>query len=81
MFHGLRTRRAGHRSFMSVHVLVPGAWSVQQAHNLLETVEAELRAAVEDLVVTTHVEPLEDPRSFTDQNLDRSSSAPPTEAP
>jgi cation diffusion facilitator family transporter len=70
-FHGLRTRQAGRRSFMSLHVLVPGAWSVQQAHDLAERVEADLRDAVPFLTVTTHVEPLEDPRSFADEDLDR----------
>lgn len=34
-YHALRTRYAGARRFMSVHVLVPGQWSVQQGHDLL----------------------------------------------
>ena len=70
-FHGLRTRQAGRRSFMSLHVLVPGAWSVQRSHDLVEHVEADLRAVVPDLTVVAHVEPLEDPRSFADEDLDR----------
>jgi cation diffusion facilitator family transporter len=74
-FHALRTRRAGRLSFLSVHVLVPGAWTVQQGHDLLEQIEAELRAAVPQLVVFTHLEPLEDPSSFADTVLDRSASA------
>ena len=80
IFHGLRTRQAGHRSFMSVHVLVPGAWSVQQAHDLVESVEADLRARVPDLTVDTHLEPLEDPRSFADEGLDRR-GVPPSARP
>jgi cation diffusion facilitator family transporter len=74
-FHALRTRRAGRLSFLSVHVLVPGAWTVQRGHDLLEQIEAELRAAVPQLVVFTHLEPLEDPSSFADTVLDRSASA------
>ena len=74
-FHALRTRRAGRLSFLSVHVLVPGAWSVQRGHDLLEQLEAELRAAVPQLVVFTHLEPLEDPSSFSDTVLDRSASS------
>lgn len=70
-FHALRTRQAGRRSFMSVHVLVPGAWTVQEGHDLVEEVEADLRAAVPDLTVVCHLEPLEDPRSFADEELDR----------
>lgn len=80
LFHGVRSRESGHRAFMSVHVLVPGAWSVQRAHDFVETVEADLRAAVDDLTVDTHIEPLEDPRSFSDEGLDRR-SVPPSAQP
>lgn len=79
-FHGLRTRQAGYRSFMSVHVLVPGSWSVQRSHDLVETIEAELRSKVPDLTVVTHIEPLEDPRSFADEGLDRR-GVPPSARP
>lgn len=70
-FHALRTRRAGRRAFISVHVLVPGSWSVQAGHDLVERVEAELRAVAGPATVFTHLEPLEDPASFEDTALDR----------
>jgi cation diffusion facilitator family transporter len=70
-FHALRTRRSGARRFMSVHVLVPGDWSVQRGHDLLERIEAELRAAVPRLTVFTHLEPIEDPVAWDDVHLDR----------
>ncbi|MBJ7519665.1 MAG: cation transporter [Solirubrobacteraceae bacterium] len=70
-FHALRTRRAGRRAFVTVHVLVPGTWTVQAGHDLVERVEAELRAAVEPATVFTHLEPIEDPASFEDVALDR----------
>ncbi len=79
-FHGLRTRQAGRRSFMSFHVLVPGAWTVQRSHDLVEEVEAELHAQVPDLTIVAHVEPLEDPRSFADEGLDRR-AVPPSARP
>jgi cation diffusion facilitator family transporter len=72
-FHALRTRQAGRLSFLSVHVLVPGDWSVQRGHDLSERIEAALRDAVPGLVVFTHLEPLEDPASFADAQLDRMS--------
>ncbi|MCU0267404.1 MAG: cation diffusion facilitator family transporter [Acidimicrobiales bacterium] len=75
-FHALRTREAGRRAFMSVHVLVPGVETVQRAHDLVERVEADLRAAVPDITVVTHIEPLEDPRSFADEGLDRRALPP-----
>lgn len=70
-FHALRTRRAGRRAFVSVHVLVPGAWSVQRGHDLAEDVEERLRTVLEHATVFTHLEPVEDPKSFADTELDR----------
>ena len=70
-YHALRTRRAGVRCFMSLHLLVPGAWSVKQAHDRAEALEVALRAAVPHLNVITHIEPIEDPLSLIDARLDR----------
>jgi len=75
-FHEVLTRQSGRRSFMSVHVLVPGRWTVQQSHDLAEVVEQELRDSVPYLHVVTHVEPLEDPRSFADTGLDAVATPP-----
>lgn len=70
-FHALRTRQAGARRFVSFHVLVPGKWTVARGHDLLEKIEAEVRAAIPNVTVFTHLEPIEDPKSFSDQKLDR----------
>lgn len=70
-FHALRTRQAGTRSFISTHVLVPGDWSVQRGHDLLERIEEELRAEVPNATVFTHLEPIEDPVSWEDTSLER----------
>jgi cation diffusion facilitator family transporter len=70
-FHAVRTRQAGARCFVSMHVLVPGAWTVQQGHDLLERIEAEVRAAIPRSTVFTHLEPIEDPVSMADRFLDR----------
>lgn len=66
-FHALQTRESGRQRFVSMHVLVPGAWSVQQGHDLLETVEEEIRHVLPDTVISTHLEPIEDPRAWDDQ--------------
>jgi cation diffusion facilitator family transporter len=68
-FHALRTRVAGTRSFVSFHVLVPGAWTVQQGHDICEAIERSIVAAIPGSDVTTHLEPLEDPISWDDENL------------
>jgi len=70
-FHALRTRQAGSRAFLSLHVLVPGAWSVQRGHDVIEEVEAALRERLPYATVFAHLEPAEDPRSFDDTALDR----------
>jgi cation diffusion facilitator family transporter len=70
-YHALRTRQAGARSFVSVHLQVPGAWSVQEGHDLAERIESEIREAVPLVTVFTHIEPREDPLSFADLHLDR----------
>lgn len=70
-FHALRTRQAGARAFISTHVLVPGEWTVQRGHDLLEQVEADLRDAVPTATVFTHLEPIEDPVSWEDTQLAR----------
>jgi cation diffusion facilitator family transporter len=71
-FHALRTREAGSRRFVSLHVLVPGAWTVQRGHDLVERVEGSLCERLPGANVFTHLEPAEDPRSFADTTLDRS---------
>jgi cation diffusion facilitator family transporter len=76
-FHAIRTRQAGARRFVSLHVLVPGGWTVAQGHELLERIESEIRSAVPHSTVETHIEPLEDPASWEDQDLDRISEDPP----
>jgi|SRR5262245_749442 len=68
-FHALRTRRAGRRKFADFHLLVPGAMSVREAHDLAVNVEDALHAALPLIEVTTHIEPIEDRASWEDHAL------------
>lgn len=70
-FHALRTRQAGARKFVSVHVLVPGQWTVQRGHELLDRIEADIRQAHPHCTVFTHLESLDDPASWDDETLER----------
>jgi cation diffusion facilitator family transporter len=70
-FHALRTRQAGARRFVSVHVLVPGEWTVTRGHALLEQIERDIAAVIPNCNVITHLEALEDPTSWQDVGLDR----------
>jgi cation diffusion facilitator family transporter len=73
--HALRSRQSGVRRFVSLHVLVPGEWSVQRGHELLERIEADIRRAIPSASVLTHLESLDDPASWDDIPLDRPPSA------
>ena len=70
-FHALRTRDAGARKFVSMHVLVPGDWTVKRGHQLLEQIEAKIYKVLPHVIVFTHLEPLNDPASWQDDALDR----------
>lgn len=70
-YHALRTRRAGAQRFVSVHIQVPGDWSVQQGHELLEDIEHQIRQSLSPVSVMTHLEPVEDPVSWQDAPLNR----------
>jgi cation diffusion facilitator family transporter len=75
-YHALRTRDSGARRFVSLHVLVPGDWTVHRGHALLERIESDIRDAVPNVTVLTHLESLDDPASWEDQALDRVAKAP-----
>jgi cation diffusion facilitator family transporter len=79
-YHALRTRQSGARQFVSLHVLVPGLWTVQRGHRLLESIEADIRHALPSVTVFTHLESLIDPASWDDTSLDRTET-PPLESP
>lgn len=70
-YHALRTRQSGIRKFVSLHVLVPGEWTVHRSHQLLENIEAAIRNVIPGVTVFTHLESLDDPTSWDDIHLDR----------
>lgn len=67
-FHAIRTRSSGAHRFLTLHVLVPGAWSVQRGHDFVEQVEQAIVARLGAMAIVSHLEPLEDPRAY-DQHL------------
>ncbi len=73
-YHALRTRQAGARRFVSLHVLVPPEWSVQRGHDELERIEADIRRALPPVTIFTHLEPLGDPLAMDDDDLHRDES-------
>jgi cation diffusion facilitator family transporter len=71
LFHAILSRVAGRRRFVTMHVLVPGNWTVQKGHDLCEQIEAAVRRALPGAHAITHLEPREDPVSWEDRGLDR----------
>lgn len=71
LFHAILSRVAGRRRFVTMHVLVPGGWTVQRGHDLCEAIEAAVRRALPGAHAITHLEPREDPVSWDDRGLDR----------
>ena len=53
-YHALRTRQSGARQFVSLHLIVPGIWTVQRGHQMLERIEAELHGVLPNVTVFTH---------------------------
>ena len=71
-YHALRTRRSGARQFVSLHVMVPGNWTVARGHRLVERIESDLCRDLQNASVITHLESIDDPASWDDGVLDRS---------
>lgn len=69
-YHALRTRQAGARQFMMVHILVPGEWTVEKGHAVVEEIEARIRDAVPQIYISAHMEPVGDPAPEEDLTLD-----------
>ena len=70
-YHAFRTRKAGASRFVSVHILVPGEWTVHRGHQILEELEGRIRATFPQTRVFTHLESLDDQASFEDMDLHR----------
>jgi cation diffusion facilitator family transporter len=70
-FHAIRTRQAAGRRFVSIHVLVPGRWTTHKGHHVVEDIETDIRSALSGAIVFTHLEPVDDPLSFQDIEIDR----------
>lgn len=70
-FHALLTRQAGARRFVTFHLLVPDAWTVERAHRLSEEIEERIRSLVPNAITLTHIEPISQPASYDDIRLDR----------
>ncbi|WP_324829000.1 cation diffusion facilitator family transporter [Qipengyuania zhejiangensis] len=55
--HDLRTRTSGHRDFVQFHVDLPGEMTVEEAHDIIERVEADLCGRFPAMELLIHIDP------------------------
>jgi cation diffusion facilitator family transporter len=55
--HDMRTRTAGPTTFIQFHLVVPGAMTVDEAHDICDRVEDAIEASIKGAQVAIHVEP------------------------
>ncbi|MCW4005925.1 MAG: cation diffusion facilitator family transporter [Candidatus Bathyarchaeota archaeon] len=56
-FHDMKTRRHGNRVLCELHLSVDGSLSVNEAHDLTEHLEDELKQELPNASLTIHIEP------------------------
>ena len=55
--HDCRTRTSGAHDFVQFHVWVPGTWTVEDAHQRMDTVEEALQARFPGTEILIHLDP------------------------
>lgn len=68
--HALRTRQSAAYKFISMHVLVPGDWTVTHGHDVVTMIENKLSSALEGSIILTHLEPVGTPSSHEKNLID-----------
>lgn len=74
-YHALLTRQSGANRFVSLHVLVPGEWTIHRGHQMLERIEADIRFALPNVTVFTHLESIDDPLSWDDIEMEQNTKS------
>ncbi len=71
VFHDIRTREAGHQRFVQLHMLVPGGTGRYSTPTTSpRSSKAICMPRSPDLNITTHLEPVNDPRAYEDWRLE-----------
>jgi cation diffusion facilitator family transporter len=56
-FHALRTRRAGNKSYIDLHLVMAKDIRLEQAHQICDRIEFEISSTLHEASVTIHAEP------------------------
>ncbi len=59
-FHKLRTRKAGRQRYIDLHLVMPKHVSIEEAHNMCNHLEIDIKVRLVHTDVTIHVEPCDD---------------------
>mgnify|MGYP001306959100 CR=1 FL=1 len=58
-YHMLRSRKAGAKRYVDLHLEVPGEITVNESHHLCDTIENEIEKKLQNIEVYIHIEPSE----------------------
>ncbi len=56
-FHRLRSRKSGSMRFIDLHLVVPRKWSIEEAHQVSDRIEKEIRESLANTQVIIHIDP------------------------
>lgn len=56
-FHRLRSRKSGSVRFIDLHLVVPRQWTIEEAHQVSDRIEKEIRGALANTQVIIHIDP------------------------
>lgn len=56
-FHRLRSRKSGSMKFIDFHLVVPRIWTIEEAHNLGDSIEVEIQEVLPQTQVIIHIDP------------------------
>jgi cation diffusion facilitator family transporter len=59
-YHALRTRHSGSQHYIEAHIVVPGDWTVQRAHDIADRLEDQIEACLHPATALIHVDPPEE---------------------
>jgi len=59
-FHKLRTRKAGSHRYIDLHLVMPKHVSIEEAHNMCDHLEKDIKEKLVHTDVTIHVEPCDE---------------------
>lgn len=56
-FHRLRSRKSGSVRFIDLHLVVPRHWTIEEAHQVSDRIEKEIRRELPNTQVIIHIDP------------------------